>query len=100
MVLFLYRDFLPALEGKDHLVVVDRDPTEQPSDVAFIECDHLQTVNYPPPAYAEVGASRSEYLPLLFTLLCRLLRQDKGSIPGVPTGCVVYPSGSLMILLH
>ncbi len=44
MVLFLYRDFLPVLEGKDHLVVVDRDPTEQPSDVAFIEGDHLQTV--------------------------------------------------------
>ena len=34
--LFLYRDFLPVLEGKDHLVIIDRDPGEQSADVAFI----------------------------------------------------------------
>ena len=39
MALFLYRDFLPVLEGKDHLVVVDRDPAEQSADVAFVEGD-------------------------------------------------------------
>ena len=38
--LFLYRDFLPVLEGKYHLVIVDRDPAEKPADVAFIEGDH------------------------------------------------------------
>ena len=37
--LFLYRDFLPVLEGKYHLVVVDRDPTEQSTDVALIKGD-------------------------------------------------------------
>lgn len=31
MSLFLYRDFLPVLEGKVHLVVVDRDTVEQPA---------------------------------------------------------------------
>lgn len=39
MTLFLYRDFLPVLEGKDHLVVVDRDPAEQSADVALFEGD-------------------------------------------------------------
>ncbi len=34
--LFLYRDFLPVLEGEDHLVIEDRDPAEQSADVAFI----------------------------------------------------------------
>ena len=37
--LFFYRDFLPILEGKYHLVIEDRNPAEQPSDVAFIEGD-------------------------------------------------------------
>ncbi len=39
MRLFFYRDFLPVLEGEYYLVIVDRDPGEQPSDVAFIEGD-------------------------------------------------------------
>ena len=30
MPLFFYRDFLPVLEGENHLVVVDRDTAEQP----------------------------------------------------------------------
>ena len=37
--LFLYRDFLPILEGKDHLVIINRDAGEQSADVAFVECD-------------------------------------------------------------
>jgi len=37
--LFLYRDFLSVLEGKDHLVIEDRDPAEQSADVAFVEGD-------------------------------------------------------------
>ena len=37
--LFLYRDFLPVLEGKDHLFIKDRDPAEQSADVAFVEGD-------------------------------------------------------------
>lgn len=39
--LFLYRDFLPVLEGKHHLVIEDRDPAEQSADVAFVEGDDL-----------------------------------------------------------
>ena len=39
--LFLYRDFLPVLEGKYHLVIEDRDPAEQSADVAFVEGDDL-----------------------------------------------------------
>ena len=31
-----HRDFLPVLDGKDHLVIIDRDPGEQSADVAFI----------------------------------------------------------------
>lgn len=38
--LFLYRDYLPVLEGKYHLVLKDRDAGEQPADVAFVEGDH------------------------------------------------------------
>ena len=38
--LFPYRDFLPVLEGKYHLVIIDRDPAEQSADVAFVEGDH------------------------------------------------------------
>ena len=37
--LFLYRDFLPVLEGKYHLIVEDRDPTEQSTDAALVEGD-------------------------------------------------------------
>lgn len=33
--LLLYRDFLPVLEEKDHLVIEDRDPAELPLDVAL-----------------------------------------------------------------
>lgn len=33
--LLLYRDFLPVLEEKDHLVIEDRDPAEMPLDVAL-----------------------------------------------------------------
>ena len=39
MALFLYRDFLPVLEGKYYIVIIDRDPGEQSADVAFIEGD-------------------------------------------------------------
>lgn len=39
MRLFLYCDFLPVLEGKYHLVIIDRDPVEKPPDVAFVEGD-------------------------------------------------------------
>ena len=39
MALFFYRDFLPVLEGKYHLIVEDRDPTEQSTDAALVEGD-------------------------------------------------------------
>ena len=39
MGLFHYRDFFPVLEGKYHLVIIDRDPAEQSADVAFVEGD-------------------------------------------------------------
>ena len=36
---FHYRDFLSVLEGKYHLVIIDRDLCEASSDAAFIEDD-------------------------------------------------------------
>lgn len=39
MALFFYRDFLLVLEGKYHLIVEDRDPTEQSTDAALVEGD-------------------------------------------------------------
>ena len=39
MALFLYRDFIPVLEGKYHLVIKNRDPAEKPADITLIEGD-------------------------------------------------------------
>lgn len=38
-VLFLYRDFLSVFEGKDHLVIIDREAGEESADIAFVEGD-------------------------------------------------------------